>query len=101
MNQVNPQNIPAKADETPSNNENNTKQASMILEDTRKLLEPKASARKRTQCSEERAIQMQHAKRSTKPSLKPTSDSIETVDKPKQFTKEYSLPKENHRLLLS
>ena len=42
---------------------------------------------------------MQHAKRSTKPSLKPTSDSIETVDKPKQFTKEYSLPKKNHRLL--
>ena len=42
---------------------------------------------------------MQHAKRGTKPSCKPTSNSIETVDKPKQFTKEYSLPKKNHRLL--
>ena len=99
MNQANPQNTPTKADETPLNNENNTKQTTRILEDTRNLLEPKASTRKRTQCNEERAIQMQYAKRSTKPSLKPTSDSIETVDKPKQFTKEYSLPKKNHRLL--
>ena len=58
-----------------------------------------ASPRKRTQCSEERAIQIQHAKRSIKPNFQPTSNSIETVDKPRQFTKEYSLPKKNHRLL--
>jgi hypothetical protein len=42
MNQANPQNTPAKVDETPSNNENHTKQTAMILEDTRNLLDPKA-----------------------------------------------------------
>jgi hypothetical protein len=58
-----------------------------------------ASSRKRTQCNEAHAIQIQHAKRSTKQNFKPTRDTIETVDKPKQFTKEYSIPKKNHRLL--
>ena len=58
-----------------------------------------ASKRKRTQCYEKRANEIRYSKRSIKPSLKPTSNSIETLDKPKQFTKEYSLPKKNHRLL--
>ena len=58
MNQVNPQNTPTKADETPLNNENNTKQTTRILEDTRNLLEPKASTRKRTQCCPQCATQI-------------------------------------------
>jgi len=58
-----------------------------------------ASSRKRAQCDEERAIQVQHSKRGTKQNFKPTRDSIEMVDKPKQFTKEYSISKKNNRLL--
>ena len=58
-----------------------------------------ASPGKRTQCNEERAIQLQYFERSINPNCQPTSNSIETVDKPRQFTKEYSLPKKNHRLL--
>jgi hypothetical protein len=58
-----------------------------------------ASTRERTQCNEAHAIQIQHSKRSTKPNLKPTKNSNETMDKPKQSTKQYSLPKKNHGLL--
>jgi len=89
-----------KTDETSSNNENNTKHSERILEDTRNLLEPQASARKRTQCNEERAIQMQHVKRSIKPNCQPTSNSIEKMDSSKRTFEKRAFPKENHRLFL-
>ena len=66
---------------------------------TRKLLRRKASKRKRTQCNEKRANKIRHSKRGIKPSLKPTSNSIETADTTKRPVEECSFPEENNRLL--
>ena len=80
MNQANPQNIPTKADETPSNNENNMKQTAIIPEDTRNLLDPKAGKRKRTQCNETSTASFQHTRRIIEVHQQQIPDSYATVD---------------------
>jgi hypothetical protein len=65
----------------------------------RELLSHRAGAGERTQCSEERAIQIQHAERSIKPNCQPTSNSIEKMDSSKRTFEERTFPKEDNRLL--
>jgi hypothetical protein len=67
---------------------------------SKKLLRLKASAGKRTQCSEERAIQIQHAKGSIKPNCQPTQDSYATVDPAERDSEECAFPEEDNRFLL-
>jgi predicted ATP-binding protein involved in virulence len=98
MKQLNPKNRKSGTEKTTSNNENNKKQTTIVKEDTKKLLSPKASARERTQCNEERAIQIQHAKRSIKPNCQPTSNSIEKMDSSRRTFEKHSVPEEDYRL---
>ena len=60
MKQQEHQETHTKTDETSSNNENNKKRTTVIKEASNKLLSPKASARKRTQCYAPEAESVQH-----------------------------------------
>ena len=80
MKQLRRQETHPKTDETPSNNEDKKKNTTMIEVRGKKLLEPKAGERKRTQCNEASAASFQHTRRIIEVHQQQIPDSYATVD---------------------